>query len=84
MTTNLEELAVRRFDLDDLAKSLSASARRVIEAGDDSEWYASSERVADQIVAVGLGRQPFTYDRLVVVPNVLGLALRNHLENRNG
>ena len=58
---------------------LSGSARKVINAGDDHEWYAKSERIADEIVAAGIARQPFTYDRLVLVPNHIGIALRTAL-----
>ena len=62
-----------------LAKGLSRNVRATINDGDEREWYASTERAADQLETTGLVRRPFSHDRRICVPNALGLAVREYL-----
>lgn len=62
-----------------IAAGLSANARATINDGDDHEWYAVSDRAAEQLERCGIVRRPFNHDSRICAPNELGLAVRQHL-----
>lgn len=69
--------------LSGIVEGMSAHARFTIKGGNDHEWYARTERAADELVALNLCRQPFRHDRRILVPNVQGIAIQQHMEKES-
>ena len=66
----------------EIAAGLSAHAWTTVNAGTDREWYGLTDRAADELEAAGLVWRPFSHDRRVLVPNALGIQLRDFLREK--
>lgn len=61
-------------------QNLSAHARFTIKGGTASEWYARTDRAADELVSLDLAWRPFNHDARILVPTPAGLAVRAALQ----